>query len=178
MEVAQNCKIMGGSKGNIGETACPPYYWMADMELHEGKKSRHKRRRNRHECGNPPISKSKSWQKLQLEGTIWKCPKSQRVATTQINTGLAAAAAAPLSVSQAESFFVRGVNTAMKMNGSIAGDSTTGRKKFTSRQCAALIGFCGVENWKQVQNNWKKIEKARDGTEVRNIVANLCEETV
>ena len=98
------------------------------------------------------------------------------MATTQINTGLAAAAAAPLSVSQAESFFVIGVNTEMKMNGSIAGDSTTGRKKFTSRQCAALIGFCGVENWKQVQNNWKKIEKARDGTEVRTIVVNAIKE--
>ena len=53
----------------------------------------------------------------------------------------------------------------MKINGAIAWDSTTGRKKFAARQWAALIGFCGVENWKQVQKIWKQIEKACDKTE-------------
>ena len=38
----------------------------------------------------------------------------------------------------------------MKMNGAIAGDSSTGRKKFTASQWAALIVFF-VETWKQVQ---------------------------
>ena len=58
----------------------------------------------------------------------------------------------------------------MKMNGAIAGDSTTGQKQFTARQWAALMGFFGVETQKQVQKNWKQIEKARDATEVRTIV--------
>ena len=84
--------------------------------------------------------------------------------------------AASLSVSQAESFFVQVSNTAMKINGIIAGDSATGRKQFTARQWAALIGFCGVETQKQVQNNWKKIEKSCDGTEVRTIVVTTNKE--
>ena len=50
MGVAHNCKIMGRAKGQGGETACPPYSWMADMEIREGNKWRHER-------GNPPISK-------------------------------------------------------------------------------------------------------------------------
>ena len=58
----------------------------------------------------------------------------------------------------------------MKMNGAIAGDSTTERKKFTARQWAALIGFCGVETRKQVQKVWKQIEKACDATDVHTIV--------
>ena len=33
----------------------------------------------------------------------------------------------------------------MKMIGTIAGYSATGRKKFMARQWAALIVFCGVE---------------------------------
>ena len=64
----------------------------------------------------------------------------------------------------------------MKMKGAIAGDSTTGRRKFTARQWAALIGFCGVETWKQVQKNWNQIEKARDATEVRTIVVTAIKE--
>ena len=40
---------------------------------------------------------------------------------------------------------------ALKMNRDIAGDSETGRKKFTARQWAALIGFCAVETLKQVK---------------------------
>ena len=64
----------------------------------------------------------------------------------------------------------------MKMNGTIAGDSTTGQKKFTARQWAAPIGFCGVETRKQVQDIWKQIEKTRDATEVRNIVVTAIKE--
>ena len=56
------------------------------------------------------------------------------------------------------------------MNGAIVGYSATGRKKFTASQWAALIGFCGVKTWKQVQNIWKQIKKYRDATEVRTIV--------
>ena len=81
-----------------------------------------------------------------------------------------------MSVSQVEIFLVQGANTAMKMNGNIVGDSATGRKKFTARQWAALIGFCGVETRKQVQNNWKKIEKAHDAPEVRTIVVVVIKE--
>ena len=43
-------------------------------------------------------------------------------------------------------------------------------------QWAALIVFCGVETRKQVQNIWKKIEKARDATEVRTIVFTAIKE--
>ena len=50
--------------------------------------------------------KLKSCQKMRLEGTIVKCPESQRVSTPQINTRSAVAEAASLSVSQADSFFV------------------------------------------------------------------------
>ena len=49
-------------------------------------------------------------------------------------------------------------------------------KKFTARQWAALIGFCGVETRKQVQNIWKKIEKYHDEKEVRTIVVTSIEE--
>ena len=69
-----------------------------------------------------------------------------------------------LSVSQAKSFFVQGANTAMKMNGTIAGDSATGCKEFTAMQWAALIVFCCVETRKQVQNIWKQIENACNAT--------------
>ena len=31
MGVAQNCEIIGRAKGQGGETACTPYYLMADM---------------------------------------------------------------------------------------------------------------------------------------------------
>ena len=64
----------------------------------------------------------------------------------------------------------------MKMNGAIAGDSETGQKKFTARQWEALIGFCGVETWKQVQKFWKQIKKARDIKEVRTIVVTAIKE--
>ena len=53
--------------------------------------------------------------------------------------------------------FLRGANTAMKMNSAIAEDSAIGRKKFMARQWEALIGFCGVETWKKVQIIWKQI---------------------
>ena len=62
------------------------------------------------------------------------------------------------------------------MNGAIAGDSATGRKQFTARQWAVLIGFWGVETQKQVQNFWKQIEYARDATEVRTIVVTVIKE--
>ena len=52
-----------------------------------------------------------------------------------------------------------GGNTAMKINGAIAGDSETGRKKFTARQWAALIGFCGIEDWKKVQKFGSKSKR-------------------
>ena len=40
----------------------------------------------------------------------------------------------------------------------------------------ALIGLCGVETWKQVQKNWKQIEKDRDATEVCTIVITAIKE--
>ena len=56
------------------------------------------------------------------------------MAAPQINAGSVVAAAASLSVKQAEIFFVRGANTAIKLNGAIAGDSATGQNKFTATQ--------------------------------------------
>ena len=64
----------------------------------------------------------------------------------------------------------------MKMNGAIAVYSTTGRNKFIARQWAELIGFCGVETWKQVQNIWKQIEKSYDAKEERTIGVNTIKE--
>ena len=98
------------------------------------------------------------------------------MAAPQINTGSAVAAASSLLVSHSEIFFVQGANTTMKMKGAIAGDSVTGQNKFTARQWAALIGFCGVETWKQVQNIWKQIEKACYETEVNTIVVTTIKE--
>ena len=125
---------------------------------------------------NLPYQKLKSWHKLRLEVTILKWTDSQRVAIPQKHTGLTVAAEASLSVSQAEIFFLRGANTAMKMNGAIVGDSATRWGGFTARKRAALIGFCDVETQKPVQNIWKKIEKARDATEVRIIVVTASKE--
>ena len=103
-----------------------------------------------------PSQKLKSWQKLRLEGTIGKCTEAQRVVAPQINVRSEVATAASMLVLQAESFFVQGENTAIKMNGAISGDSATGWKKFTVRQWAALIESCGVETRKQVQNIWRQ----------------------
>ena len=64
----------------------------------------------------------------------------------------------------------------MKINRAIAGYSTTGRKKFTARQWAALIVFCGIKTRTQVQKIWNQIEKARDATEVRTIVVTAIKE--
>ena len=123
-----------------------------------------------------PSQKLKIWQKLWLEGKIGKWPEAQKVAAPQINAGSLVEAATSMSVSQAEIFFVQGANTAMKMKCAIAGDLATRRNKFTARQWAALIGFCGVETWRQVQNICKQIEKSRDATEVRTIVITAIKE--
>ena len=123
-----------------------------------------------------PYNKLKSWQKLRLEGAIGKWPEAHRVTEPQINAGSAVAAAASLSVSQAEIFFVLGANNTTKINGAIAGDSANGRKKFTAMQWVALIGFCGVETQKQIFKNWKQIEKSRDATEVCTIVVTASKE--
>ena len=64
----------------------------------------------------------------------------------------------------------------MKVNGNISGDLTTGQKIFMARQWAALIGLCGIEIQKKLQNIWKQIEKARDATEVRTIVFTTIKE--
>ena len=117
-----------------------------------------------------PSQKLKSWQKLSLEGTIEKWLKAQRVAVTYINSGSGVAAAASFSVSQVEIFFVLGANTTTKMNGAIAGDSETGRKKFTARQWAVLIGFCDVETRKQVKTFGRESKNSRDAMDVCTIV--------
>ena len=64
----------------------------------------------------------------------------------------------------------------MKMNSTIAEDSETGKKKFKTRQWAALIRFCGVENRKQVQKIRTKSKKACDTMEVRTIVVTAIKE--
>ena len=58
----------------------------------------------------------------------------------------------------------------MKMTSAMVGYSETGRKKFTAKQWAVLIGFSRVETQKQLQIFWKHIEKDRDATKVRTIV--------
>ena len=123
-----------------------------------------------------PSQNLMAWQKVRLEGKIDKWLESQRVSAPQINVGSSMAAVASMSVSQAEKVFVRGANTAMKINGSITGDLATWQKKFTVRQWAALIGFFGVETQKWVQKNWKQIEKARDASEVGTIVVTATKE--
>ena len=97
------------------------------------------------------------------------------MAAPQITAGSEVTAAKSLSVSQSESFLCEVKKTAMKTNGAIAGDSATGRNKFTARQWAALIGYFGVETWKQVQKleaNWK----VHDATVVRTIVVTAIKE--
>ena len=68
-----------------------------------------------------PYQKLKGWKKLRFEEQFGKFPEAHRVSAPQINSGSAVAAAASLSVSQAEILFVRCANTAMKMNGAIVG---------------------------------------------------------
>ena len=60
MLVAHNWEIIGRDKVQGDETAYPPYSLMCDMDLREEKKWIHKRRKNIHERGNPPISKVES----------------------------------------------------------------------------------------------------------------------
>ena len=75
------------------------------------------------------------------------------------------AEAASMSVSQAEIFFVWVTNTPIKMNSAIAGDSETGQKKFTVRQWAVLIIFCGVEpgsKFKKIGSKSKRLVMQRD----------------
>ena len=90
-----------------------------------------------------PYKKFKAWQKMRLERKIVKWPEAQTVVTTHINVGSAVAAASSMAVSQAERIVVQVENTAMQINGAVAGDSETGRKEFMARKWAALIGFCG-----------------------------------
>ena len=99
---------------------------------------------------NLPSQKLTAWHKLRIEGRIRKYPEAQSVAEPQINTLSAVVEAASISVSQAKILFLQGANTSMKMNGAIAGDSATGRKKITTMQWAALTEFCGFETRKQV----------------------------
>ena len=48
--------------------------------------------------------KLKYWQKIRLKGIIGKWPEAQRLATPQINSGLAVVAVESFSVSQAKRF--------------------------------------------------------------------------
>ena len=64
----------------------------------------------------------------------------------------------------------------MKMTSAIAVNSATGWKKFTAMQWTELIGFCGVETRKRVQNIWKQNEKDCDATEVYTIVVTTIKE--
>ena len=68
----------------------------------------------------------------------------------QINARSEVEAAALMSVSHSKIIFLRGANTEMKTNGAISGNSGTGQKIFMARQWTAMIGFCGIETWKQV----------------------------
>ena len=83
MGVAHNCEIMGGAKVQGGETSCPPYYWMSDIKLREGRKWIHKRNRNRHDSGNPPISKVKTLAETAAWRNNWKVAKRTEGASTQ-----------------------------------------------------------------------------------------------
>ena len=108
-----------------------------------------------------PSQKLKEWCKLRLEGTLGKWPV-EKTEVVHHNAGAAVAAAASMTPSQAESFFVHGAATMMRMNGDLNATSPGGRKKFSERQWSALIGFCGVVSKKQLSKIWKQIEKAKD----------------
>ena len=98
------------------------------------------------------------------------------VGSTSTKFGAEVSAAASMSVSQAKRFFVQGKNTEMKITGDIVGISATGWNTLTAREWAALIGYCGVEIWKQAQKNWKHIKKSLDAMEVRTIVVTAIKE--
>ena len=103
-----------------------PYYLMSDMDMRKGKKQRKNAAEKDMSVVTLSSQKLKAWQKLRIEGKIGNWTEAQRVEAPKINEGSAVAAAASISVSQTESFFLIIANTVMKMNCAIAGDSATG----------------------------------------------------
>ena len=159
MGVAQNFESMGRAKGKGGETDCPPDSWMADMELHEGKTWRHNSLKNRHDRGNPPISKIEILAKTAAWRNNWKVARSTEGGSTPYKCMIGGGSSGVIVIVTGWKIFVKVASTAMKTNAAIAGDSATGQKKFTARKWLALIGYCGVEIRKQV----KKLEANQKG---------------
>ena len=122
-----------------------------------------------------PISKVESLADTVAWRNNFKVDGSTEDGRTQINVESAMAAAASMSVSQAESFLCKVQTLQWKWTEILQEIQKLGRRN--SRLVSGrLIGFCGVETWKQVKKNWKKIEKARDETEVRTIVVTAIKE--
>ena len=82
MGVARNCESMGRAKWQGGATDCPPYYWMADMEIREGKKRRKNCSINRHEHGHPTISKFEILEETAAWRNNWKVVRSTEGGST------------------------------------------------------------------------------------------------
>ena len=127
MVVSRVYESMGIAMGQGGETACLPYSWMDDMELHGGRKWINKCRRNRYECGHPPISKVEGLSETAAWRENWQMTGSTEVGSTSDKWGISGGSG-DINVSvTGQKQIVQGENTAMKMNSAIAGDSATGR---------------------------------------------------
>ena len=144
MGVVHNCESIGRSKVQGGETACPPYYLMDDMDLREGNKRRNKCYRNRHERGHPPISTVEGLAEATYSSKNWKLDGSTEGGSISDKCRISGGSGGFNFSVISRKYFVKGANTAKKMKGAIAGNSEIWRKKFTARKWAALIGFCGV----------------------------------
>ena len=117
--VAQYCESVGGSKVQGGETVCPPYFWIRDMYLCEGKKWRNK-------C--PPISKVKILAETADWRNNWQVSRSTEGGSTSDKCGISVGSGG-VNVSVTEKIFsVQSANTAMKMNGAISVNSATAWK--------------------------------------------------
>ena len=104
-----------------------------------------------------PSQKLKAWKKMRLEETILQVAESPEGGRTSYKYGISGVSSGVNVSVTVRKIFVRWENTEIKMNGAIAGDSETGRRKFTEGQWAALIGFCGVESGS------KNLEEDRKG---------------
>ena len=121
-------------------------------------KRRNKCRRNRHKHDHPPISKVEDMAETVAWKNNWKVAGGTEGGSTSDKCGIIGGIVRVDFSVTAWNIFVQGTNTAMKMNSAISGYSATGQKKLTTRRCAVLIGFCGVETRKQDKKNGSKLK--------------------
>ena len=160
VEVARNCERMGKAKVNGDETACPPHSLKVVMEMREGKKWIHKRRRNIYDRGHPPISKSEGLAETAAWRKDWQVDEGTADGSTSEKCGISVGVSGVnVRCRRPKDFLCEFANKEMKFTGDIAGNSANERNKFTARQWEALIGFSGVETQKQVQKFGKKLKR-------------------